>query len=232
MSTQTMYSFQNVSKGPLQNINLSIETGEKVIIFGPSGAGKSTLLHLFNRLQDPDSGEILFNGKSLSSYHIPNLRTQAGLVMQAPHLFPGTVLENIKYGPSLRGKWREKEAEELLSYVQLPAEYKNRDVNHLSGGEQQRVSLARTLANKPDVLLLDEPTSALDQHTIEEIEEVLECLIQENQLTMIMVTHNLRQAKRLGDKGLFLSEGEILESGPISTMLQNPTTESLQSFLA
>lgn len=227
-----MYSFHNVHKGILQNINVTIEKGEKVIIFGPSGSGKSTLLHLFNRLQDPDEGKIHFKDNPIQSYHIPDLRNQAGLVMQAPHLFPGTVLDNIKYGPSLRGDWREQDGEELLAYVQLPTEYLSRDVNHLSGGEQQRVSLARTLANKPEVLLLDEPTSALDQHTIEEIEDVLEELIHEHQLTMIMVTHNLKQAKRLGDKGIFLSEGEILESGLILDLLETPTTTSLQSFLA
>ncbi|WP_394217825.1 ATP-binding cassette domain-containing protein [Halobacillus trueperi] len=226
-----MFRFEHVYQGVLQDINFSMEKQDKVILFGPSGAGKSTLLFLLNRLNDPEQGDIYFNGKPIEEHSITDLRKQVGLVLQAPNLFPGTVLDNIKYGPSLFGEWEEHKGKELLDYVQLPSDYLDRDVDQLSGGEKQRVSLARTLANSPEVLLLDEPTSALDYRTAEEIEEVLECLMEEHKLTMLMVTHNLSQARRLGNRGLFISDGQILEDGKIPQMLDQPKTEELAKFL-
>ncbi|WP_254901841.1 ABC transporter ATP-binding protein [Thalassobacillus devorans] len=215
----------------LHNLNFKINKNEKVILFGPSGAGKSSLLFLFNRLRDPKQGDINYNGKPITEYVISQLRRKVGLLLQSPNLFPGTVLDNLKYGPSLCGEWNPDDAKKLLEYVQLPESYLNRKVDQLSGGEQQRVSLGRTLANSPDVLLLDEPTSALDYRTAEEIEEVLERLIEEHQLTMIMVTHDLKQAKRLGERGLFLMDGELKEDGDLESMLTDPKTEELKEFI-
>ncbi|SFJ21002.1 putative ABC transport system ATP-binding protein [Halobacillus dabanensis] len=226
-----MFRFEDVYQGVLRDLNFTIEKQDKVILFGPSGAGKSTLLFLLNRLNDPDEGKIYFNDKPLDAQPITELRKKVGLVLQAPNLFPGTVLDNIKYGPSLFGEWEEKEGKKLLDYVQLPSSYLDRDVEQLSGGEKQRVSLARTLANSPEVLLLDEPTSALDYRTAEEIEEVLEELIEEHRLTMLMITHNLNQARRLGNRGLFLSDGRLLEDGKIPDMLDNPEQKELAEFL-
>ncbi|MGP4074402.1 ABC transporter ATP-binding protein [Halobacillus sp. K22] len=226
-----MFRFENVSQDPLNNLTFTIEKNEKVILFGPSGAGKSTLLYLFNRLSEPDSGTIYFNEKPITEYPVTELRKNVGLVLQAPHLFPGTVLDNIKYGPTLFGEWEDKHAETLLDYVQLPSSYLHKDVSHLSGGEEQRVSLARTLANSPEVLLLDEPTSALDYKTAEEIEEVLEELIKEHDLTMVMVTHNLNQARRLGDRGLFIMDGVLQEDGAIPEMFDHPENEKLLKFI-
>ncbi|SFF54057.1 phosphate ABC transporter ATP-binding protein, PhoT family [Halobacillus alkaliphilus] len=226
-----MFRFEKVSQDPLVNLTFTIEKNEKVILFGPSGAGKSTLLYLFNRLSEPDSGTIYFNGKPIIEYPVTKLRKKIGLVLQAPHLFPGTVLDNIKYGPSLFGEWEDKNAETLLEYVQLPSSYLHKDVSHLSGGEEQRVSLARTLANSPEVLLLDEPTSALDYQTAEEIEEVLEGLIKEHEMTMVMVTHNLSQARRLGDRGLFIMDGTLQEDGTIPDILDHPKNEKLLKFI-
>ncbi|GGC91676.1 phosphate ABC transporter ATP-binding protein [Thalassobacillus devorans] len=226
-----VFQFQNVSDDILHNMNFEISTNEKVILFGPSGAGKSSLLFLFNRLRDPKQGDINYYGKPVTEYEISQLRRKVGLLLQSPNLFPGTVLDNLKYGPSLCGEWNPDDAKKLLEYVQLPESYLNRNVDQLSGGEQQRVSLGRTLANSPDVLLLDEPTSALDYRTAEEIEEVLERLIEEHQLTMIMVTHDLKQAKRLGERGLFLMDGELKEDGDIESMLTEPETEELKEFI-
>lgn len=226
-----MFHFEDVHQGVLHNLNFTIEKQDKVILFGPSGAGKSTLLFLLNRLNDPDKGIIYFNGKPIEAQPITELRKKVGLVLQAPNLFPGTVLDNIKYGPSLFGEWDEREGKKLLDYVQLPSSYLDRDVEQLSGGEKQRVSLARTLANSPEVLLLDEPTSALDYRTAEEIEEVLEELIEEHRLTMLMITHNLNQARRLGNRGLFLSDGRLLEDGRIPDMLDHPEKKELAEFL-
>ncbi|ELK46222.1 ATP-binding cassette domain-containing protein [Halobacillus sp. BAB-2008] len=226
-----MFQLKHVYQDPLEDINFTMEKNEKVILFGPSGAGKSTLLFLLNRLSDPQKGEIYFKGEPIENYSITKLRKEVGLVLQSPNLFPGTVLDNIKYGPSLSGEWNDKEGKKLMEYVQLPSSYLNRDVEQLSGGEMQRVSLARTLANSPDVLLLDEPTSALDYRTAEEIEEVLEELIHEHSLTMLMVTHNLSQARRLGDRGLFIADGHLQEDGPFPDMLDQPKTEKLSQFL-
>lgn len=227
-----MFVFEDVSNGILTNITFEINKGEKVIVFGPSGAGKSTLLHMFNRLHDPREGTITFNHNLLDSYPVPSLRRKVGLVMQEPNLFPGTVLDNIKFGPSLENKWNEEKAYALLNDVQLPEDFLRKDIDELSGGEQQRVSLARTLANEPDVLLLDEPTSALDQRTTEEIENVLLHLVESHKLTVIMVTHNLMQAKRLGTRGLFLSEGKLMEDGALPDMLETPDSDQLKNFLS
>ncbi|MCD5323563.1 MULTISPECIES: ABC transporter ATP-binding protein [Pontibacillus] len=232
MEQEPLFIFKNVNKSPLKQLDFKVKKGENVMLFGPSGAGKSTLLHLFNRLSDPEEGSIQYLGKNLQDYGIIELRKQVGLVMQAPNLFPGTVLDNLKFGPSLHGEWKDSNAKSLLEAVQLPLDYLNRAIDQLSGGEQQRVSLARTLANKPSVLLLDEPTSALDQHTTEEIEQVLEGLAVEQGVTLIMVTHHLDQAKRLGSRGIFLADGEIVEEGNIEDLLSNPKTEELTSFMS
>lgn len=142
-----MFRFEDVTYGPLKNISFSISKKEKVMLFGPSGAGKSTLLYLFNRLHSPDNGTILLGGRDIVEQEVTDLRKRVGLVLQEPNLFPGTVLDNIKYGPALFGEWQDEHAEQLLRYVQLPSSYLDRDVEQLSGGEKQRVSLARTLAN-------------------------------------------------------------------------------------
>ncbi|MCA0970088.1 ATP-binding cassette domain-containing protein [Halobacillus litoralis] len=226
-----MFRFENVSQPPLQHVSFTIEERDKVILFGPSGAGKSTLLYLFNRLRDPEEGSIYFQGDPIEDHPISSLRKKVGLVLQAPHLFPGTVLDNLKYGPALFNEWDQRDPKKLLEYVQLPSSFLEREVDQLSGGEQQRVSLARTLANEPDMLLLDEPTSALDNRTAEDIEDVLESLIEEQQLTMLMVTHNMRQARRLGNRGLFISDGALQEDGRIPDMLDAPSTEALSQFL-
>ncbi|WP_028783208.1 ABC transporter ATP-binding protein [Thalassobacillus devorans] len=228
---QPIFSFKGVTDDILKDLNFNIYTNEKVMLFGPSGAGKSSLLFLFNRLRDPKGGKIEFKDRPITEYEISNLRRKVGLLLQSSNLFPGTVLDNLKYGPSLCGEWNPEDAKKLLEYVQLPESYMNRKVDQLSGGEQQRVSLGRTLANSPEVLLLDEPTSALDYRTSEEIEEVLERLVDEHQLTMVMVTHDLRQAKRLGERGLFLMDGEIIEDAPLQTMLTKPKTAELKDFI-
>ncbi|PKR78990.1 phosphate ABC transporter ATP-binding protein [Halalkalibacillus sediminis] len=227
----TIFQLKSVQKRVLNFIDLSIEKGDRLIIFGPSGSGKSTLLHLFNRLEDPEDGEILYNGKAIQSFPIPELRKIIGLVMQQPHLFPETVKDNLKFGPSLFEEWNEDKAIEVLKHVNLSGEFLERPVDELSGGQQQRVSLARTLANQPEVLLLDEPTSALDDKNIEMIEEDLMNLLKTQDLTMVMVTHNLNQAKRLGNKGIFLEGGEIKEYGHLPDMIEQPQSKELIRFL-
>ncbi|GAA0457826.1 phosphate ABC transporter ATP-binding protein [Alkalibacillus silvisoli] len=229
--TNHIFQFNQVNRLILKDVNFKVNEGERLIIFGPSGSGKSTLLHLFNRMDDPDQGEIYFQQQLINDYDIPQLRKKVGLVLQQPHLFPETVLDNLKFGPSMFDEWEEERAYQLLNYVNLPKEYLTKPVEELSGGEQQRVSLARTLANKPDVLLLDEPTSALDDRNIEAIEEDLINLIEQHSLTVVMVTHSMDQAKRIGTKGLFIDEGQVIEFGDIAQLLETPKTEELKNFL-
>ncbi|SDK54945.1 ABC transporter ATP-binding protein [Sediminibacillus albus] len=226
-----VFVFSGVSTPQLSNIEFKINKGEKVVLFGPSGAGKSSLLFLFNRLKDPTEGRIHYRDKPITDYHVASLRKQVGLVMQSHHLFPGTVYDNLQYGPSLFESWDEGQASELLEMVALPQTILHKNVNQLSGGEKQRISFARTLANRPDVLLLDEPTSALDERTTEEIEDLLKMLGKEKNLTMIMVTHDLSQAKRLGDRGMFMSEGKLLVDQPVEEIFTSPENETLKNFL-
>ncbi|TFB23805.1 phosphate ABC transporter ATP-binding protein [Filobacillus milosensis] len=227
-----VFELSEVNKRVLQNINLTVNQGGRVMVFGPSGSGKSTLLHLFNRLEDPDSGEIKYQGQPIEDYNIPKLRKDVGLVLQQPYLFSETVIDNLKYGPKMFNEWDEAFVDELLDYVNLPKAYLDKPVEDLSGGEKQRVSLARTLANKPKVLLLDEPTSALDDQNIESIEEDLLKLMDAWQLTIIMVTHNLKQAMRLGTKGIYLESGKIVETGKLPNLIEHPQTDSLKNFTA
>ncbi len=153
----------------VDRVNLEVAEGDVVAITGPSGAGKSTLLRLLNRLEEPTSGTVHLEGVDYRAIEPRELRRQVGMMMQVPHLFPGTVAENLAFGPAQRGRALSPEdVHELLVGVGLEG-YEDREVATLSGGEAQRVSLARTLANRPRVLLLDEPTSSLDQEAIQEV---------------------------------------------------------------
>ncbi|MET3684276.1 putative ABC transport system ATP-binding protein [Alkalibacillus flavidus] len=229
--TQSLFEFQQVSRLVLSDVSFSIEPRDRLIIFGPSGSGKSTLLHLFNRMDDPETGHVLLQGKPIEDYTITLLRKRVGLVMQQPYLFDGTVEDNLRFGPDLFEEWQSDEGKRLLELVNLPKEFLTKQVDELSGGEKQRVSLARTLANQPDVLLLDEPTSALDERNIEAVEQDLIHLIDQHRLTVVMVTHSIEQARRIGTKGLFLEDGQIAEIGNIEQLLDDPQSSSLQTFL-
>jgi putative ABC transport system ATP-binding protein len=182
-------------------------------IAGPSGSGKSSLLRLLNRLDEPTSGTVFVEGKDYRSLEPRELRRKLGLVTQRPFLFPGTVAENLRFGPAQRGETMSKEAvEDLLSQVGLKG-YAQRDVANLSGGEAQRVSVARTLANTPLVLLLDEPTSALDEVAKLEVESSIQSVVRNQGLTCVVVTHDLVQASRLAERALLLNSGRIVRDG-------------------
>ena len=203
----------------LSDIDFGIESGERVAFYGPSGAGKSTLIRLLNRLDEPTTGTVLLEGQDYRNVPPRTLRRRLGLVMQRPYLFPGTVAENIRYGPAARGEaMSDDQIENLLAGVDLEG-FASRDVSKLSGGEAQRVSLARTLANKPEVLLLDEPTSSLDDAAQREVEETILSVLESQQVTCILVSHDQRQVKRLAERVLVLKGGELVGDGPVEEVL-------------
>ena len=182
-------------------------------IIGPSGAGKSSLLRLLNRLDEPTEGTVYLDGQDYRELEPETLRQRVGYVPQQPALRQGTVFENVTTGPRLRGESiDEKEVQQLLTQVDL-AGYEPRDIADLSGGEQQRVAIARSVFNRPEVLLLDEPTSSVDTEVEAQIETLLENFIAEFDLTVILVTHDRAQAKRLGERVAVFEDGHITSIG-------------------
>ncbi|MFX0116349.1 MAG: ATP-binding cassette domain-containing protein [Candidatus Hodarchaeota archaeon] len=195
----------------LSNVTIKIDRKGITGIIGPSGAGKSTFLRLLNRLISPSQGKLLLEGSDYTIIPIRQLRKKIGLVQQRPFLFPGSVRDNIEYGPKIWGlEYSEEELIVILAKVALPSEFLDRPIEGLSGGEQQRVSLARSLANQPQVLLLDEPTSGLDVASEEIFEQTVQELSQEG-IKIIIVTHSLEQTKRLTDQLLFVKDGQLIE---------------------
>jgi putative ABC transport system ATP-binding protein len=205
-------------------------TGGITGIIGPSGAGKSTILRLINRLISPTSGTICFNEEDYSTFSPRELRKKIGLVQQRAYLFQGTVRYNLLYGPNIWGiEYTDDDLIALLNKVGLSDEYLNRDVANLSEGEKQRASLARTLANKPQILLLDEPTSALDIVSEEIIEQTLLSLSKEG-LTMIIVTHSLEQTERITDQVLLVKKGKIVEKTPTKVFFEENDKQVIKDF--
>lgn len=203
----------------LSDINFEIQSGERVAVLGPSGSGKSTLIRMINRLDEPTTGSIKIEGEDYRVIPPRILRRRLGMVMQQPFLFPGTVAHNLCFGPLSHGEQlRKDEIQDLLAGVDLKG-FENRDISKLSGGEAQRVNLARTLANKPEALLLDEPTSALDEAAKAEVEATILSVITNQKVTCILVTHEPAQARRLADRVLLLEGGRLVADGPVSEVL-------------
>jgi putative ABC transport system ATP-binding protein len=199
----------------VNDITMQVQQGEVVAVVGPSGAGKSSFLRLLNRLDEPTGGSVLVKGRDYRQIAAPVLRRRIGMVMQMAYLFPGTVAANIKFGPLQHDEILSRShIAALLERVGLPS-YEDREVSSLSGGEAQRVSLARTLANSPETLLLDEPTSALDEVSARGIEELVLSIIRERQMTCLIVTHNMQQAARMADWAMHLEAGRVVAIGPI-----------------
>jgi putative ABC transport system ATP-binding protein len=204
----------------VQDANFELQKGEVLAITGPSGSGKTSLLRLLNRLDEPTSGTVFVEGVDYRHVEPRELRRKLGMVTQRPYLFPGTVADNLRFGPMQRGETSPLETiEELLSQVGLK-DYAARDVANLSGGEAQRVSVARTLANSPLVLLLDEPTAALDEVAKLEVEAAIQKVVRNQGLTCVMVTHDVAQAVRLASRALVLERGGIVCAGPVGEVLR------------
>ena len=197
----------------LDSVSVGVPAGATAIV-GPSGAGKSTLLRLLNRLADPDEGEIAYRGRPLASYDPLALRRKVSLVPQLPALLEGTVGANVEYAAGLAGK--RPDPVRCLRLAGLDPEFSGRDVARLSVGEQQRAMLARALVQEPAVLLLDEPTSALDHAARDAIEATLAELRRELEISIVLVSHDPEQARRLGDWVVRMEEGRVTESGPLA----------------
>lgn len=221
----------------LKDINLNIESGEKIVICGPSGSGKSTLIRCINRLEEHQKGSINVDGVELTSNlkNIAEIRSDVGMVFQSFNLFPHlTVLENCTLGPIWVRKLPRDDAVELamslLERVQIP-EQAQKFPGQLSGGQQQRVAIARSLCMQPRVMLFDEPTSALDP---EMIKEVLDVMIElaESGMTMLVVTHEMGFARQVANRVIFMDEGEIVEENEPERFFNNPENDRTKLFLS
>jgi glutamate transport system ATP-binding protein len=220
----------------LKDINLSISKGEVVVVIGPSGSGKSTLCRAINRLEPIDTGTITLDGQPLPSEGkaLAKLRADVGMVFQSFNLFAHkTILQNVTLGPlkvrKLDAKQAEKRAMELLERVGV-ANQAQKFPAQLSGGQQQRVAIARALAMEPKVILFDEPTSALDPEMIQEVLEVMIDLAKQN-MTMVVVTHEMGFARSAANRVVFMADGEIVEEAHPETFFTNPTSRRAQDFL-
>ncbi|KAL8502138.1 hypothetical protein ACS0TY_021306 [Phlomoides rotata] len=196
----------------LNKINLDIPKGVIVGVIGPSGSGKSTFLRALNRLWEPASASVFLDGVDICTLDVCSLRRRVGLLFQLPVLFEGSVADNVRYGPLLKGrKLNDNEVYKLLALADLDSSFYSKSGGELSVGQAQRVALARTLANEPEVLLLDEPTSALDPISTQNIEDVLVKLKKDREMTVIMVSHSIKQIQRIADVVCLLVDGEIVE---------------------
>jgi putative ABC transport system ATP-binding protein len=200
----------------LDSVSAAMPPGATAIV-GPSGAGKSTLLRLLNRLADPDEGTIAYRGRPLGEYEPLALRREVSLVPQLPALLDGSVESNLAFAAGLAG--RELDAGRCLALAGLDPGFAGRDVAKLSVGEQQRAMLARALAQEPAVLLLDEPTSALDHAARDAIEATIAELRRELAISVVLVSHDPEQARRLSDWVVRLEDGRAIEAGPVEEVM-------------
>ena len=221
----------------LKGITNHIQKGEVVVVIGPSGSGKSTFLRCMNLLEMPTAGEIILEGQTITDpkVDINKVRTKLGMVFQQFNLFPHkTVAENIMISPMLVKKVSREAAREkavsLLNRVGL-SEKENAYPSSLSGGQQQRAAIARALAMEPDVMLFDEPTSALDPEMVGEVLGVMKQLANDG-MTMVIVSHEMGFAREVGDRILFMDDGQIVEEGPPEQMFNNPQHPRTRDFLS
>ena len=237
-----MISVKNLRKSfhgteELKGITTEIDRGDVVCIIGPSGSGKSTFLRCLNRLETPDSGEILLDGVDLMDRKtdLDRQRMKMGMVFQQFNLFPHmTILKNLTVSPMMLKKTPQAEAEakamQLLDRVGLADRAKDYPAQ-LSGGQKQRVAIVRALCMEPEVMLFDEPTSALDPEMVGEVLDVMRELA-ESGMTMVVVTHEMGFAREVGNRVLFMDEGIIMEENAPAELFGNPQSERLKTFLS
>ena len=221
----------------LNNVTMSVNPGETVVVIGPSGSGKSTLLRSVNRLEVLTSGDIWVDEDTVTHHgsDIRQIREEVGMVFQNFNLFPHlTVINNITLSPinvkKVPKKLAEEKAEELLARVGL-SDKRDAWPEKLSGGQKQRVAIARALAMEPKVMLFDEPTSALDPEMVKEVLDVMLALAKDG-MTMMVVTHEMGFAKAAADRVIFMDQGEIIEEGTTQELFNHPKNERTAKFLA
>ncbi|MEE6635140.1 amino acid ABC transporter ATP-binding protein [Limosilactobacillus pontis] len=240
----SMIEFHNVEKyygkfHALKNINLTIDSGETVVLIGPSGSGKSTLIRTINGLDPIQSGQLIVNGYDLSDKktNINKIRREVGMVFQHFNLYNNkSVIENIMLAPRIVLKRPEDENRELamklLDKVGLASKADNMPAQ-LSGGQKQRISIARSLAMKPKCLLFDEPTSALDPEMIDDVLDVMKDIAENSNMTMLVVTHEMSFARAVADRVIFMADGQILEDDSTAKFFgQQPSTKRAQEFMS
>ncbi|MFC2423300.1 MAG: amino acid ABC transporter ATP-binding protein [Fusobacterium polymorphum] len=236
-----MINIENLSKNfgnlkVLKNISTTINKGEIISIIGPSGSGKSTFLRCINKLEEPTEGHIYIDGMDLMEKNtdINKIRERVGMVFQHFNLFPNmTVLENLTLSPIMVKKESKEEAEKYALYLLEKVGLSDKVSSYptqLSGGQKQRIAIARALAMKPEVILFDEPTSALDPEMIKEVLDVMRDLAKEG-MTMLIVTHEMGFARNVGNRILFMDNGEIIEDCSPKDFFENPTNERIKDFL-
>ena len=236
--TTPRFQVQNLSlarngRPVLRDVTLHVAAGEIVCLLGPSGSGKSSLLRCLNRLTEPPTGSVFLDGEDITTLDVLALRRRLGMVFQKPALFPGTVADNIAYGPGLDGRvLTADDIIDLLALADMPAAYAARPVGELSGGEAQRVSIARALANRPDSLLLDEPTSALDPAARRHVRETVKKLRGELGLTVIWVTHYMEEVLEVADRVYLLLDGRIADEGEPQALLGPDSAHITAEFAA
>lgn len=240
----SMIEFHNVEKyygkfHALKNINLTIDSGETVVLIGPSGSGKSTLIRTINGLDPIQSGQLIVNGYDLSDKktNINKIRREVGMVFQHFNLYNNkSVLENIMLAPRIVLKRPEDEnrelAMQLLDKVGLASKADNMPAQ-LSGGQKQRIAIARSLAMKPKCLLFDEPTSALDPEMIDDVLDVMKDIADNSNMTMLVVTHEMSFARAVADRVIFMADGQILEDDTTAKFFgDHPSTKRAQEFMS
>lgn len=221
----------------LKGISTTIEKGEKVVVIGPSGSGKSTFLRCLNRLEQPSSGQIIFEGKDItgmSEKELCAVREKMGMVFQHFHLFPHlTIRKNLTLAPVKLGLLSKEEADKnamaMLEKVGL-ADKAEAYPNQLSGGQKQRIAIARALVMNPDVMLFDEPTSALDPEMVGEVLSLMKTLADDG-MTMVVVTHEMGFARKVADRVVFMADGQIIEEGTPEHFFENPQNPRVKQFL-
>lgn len=220
----------------LRDIDLRVQTGERIVVCGPSGSGKSTLIRCLNRLEPHQSGSVFVNGIELNDdlKKLDAVRREIGMVFQHFNLFPHlTVLENCALPQILARGTKRKDAEERAAFylkrVKIP-EQAAKFPGQLSGGQQQRVAIARALCMEPKIMLFDEPTSALDPEMIKEVLDTMISLAEDG-MTMIVVTHEMGFARHVADRVIFMDAGQIVEDAPPAQFFENPVNARTQAFL-
>ena len=238
----TIFEIKNLEKkfnavSALNNINTEIKQGEVLFIVGPSGSGKSTFLRCLNLLETPTAGEIIFEGKNVTTGEIKinKFRQRVGMVFQHFNLFANlTILDNITLAPIKTGIMTEKEAiekaEKLLARIGL-ADKKNAYPSQLSGGQKQRIAIIRALAMNPDVILFDEPTSALDPEMVGEVLNLMKELANEG-MTMVVVTHEIGFAAEVASRVIFMDHGQIVIDGTAEQVIKNPDNARAKEFFS